>query len=357
MKLGHIYSFSCCIIKENQIAWSGGYGHFNMEQNTQPISDTIYLIASISKTITATALLQLYEQALFRLDDDVNGKLDFPLRNPNYPNVPITYRMLLNHTSSLANEPTSFYNVNYLGDPPNLSSWLRGYFFLNNTVNKNAWRINPPGLQFNYSNLGFCVLARLVELWSNQTFNEYCAKNIFDRLGMKNTSFLLSGLTYNQLAVPYILVYIGHGNEEDGYLPVPPYSISFYPAGGLRTTVTDLSHFLIAHMNNGVYNGVRILNQSTIREMHNKSSYMHRNIWYGLGWTIWGDSKGNPQYMGHKGDLYGFITQMKFCISDNTGIIYFLTRDLSTGYLKEGVNNLAYGLLESLLYAKAFRLS
>jgi CubicO group peptidase (beta-lactamase class C family) len=357
MNLGHIYSLSACVIKENQIAWAGGYGHCNMDQNKQPTSDTIYLIASISKTITATALLQLYEQGLFTLDDAVNNKLNFPLINPNYPNNPITYRMLLNHTSSLATEPAAFYRVDYQSDPPSLSSWLSDYFYPNGTFNIDAWSNYPPGTRFDYSNLGFCLIAYLVELWSNESFNEYCKKNIFNPLDMQSTSFLLSELTQNDLAVPYIQAYIGKKNEDNLYLPLPPYSILFYPAGGLRTSVMDLSHFLIAHMNGGVYNDVRILNESTVLEMHNISSYGGRNLWYGLGWGISCDSKGNAQYMGHGGDLYGFITQMKFHISDNIGVIYFLTRDLSTGYLKEGVSNLAYTLIESLLFAKGRHLS
>ena len=110
MRMGQIYSLSICLIKNNTIAWSNGYGIYDMEKNQKPNVDTCYLIASISKTITATAILQLYEQGLFELDDNVNNKLDFDIYNPSHPEVNITYRMLLNHTASLDIESADFLN-------------------------------------------------------------------------------------------------------------------------------------------------------------------------------------------------------------------------------------------------------
>jgi CubicO group peptidase (beta-lactamase class C family) len=89
--------------------------------------DTKYRVASVSKSVTAIALMQLYEQGYFSLDDDVSTHVGFTLRNPNFPTTPITYRMLLSHTSSLndGNTYDSFLNATYTQNPlPALSELL-----------------------------------------------------------------------------------------------------------------------------------------------------------------------------------------------------------------------------------------
>lgn len=98
LKIGHYPSMSACIIKNTTVVWAKGYGLYDIEQQKQATEHTIYVVASITKTITSTALMQLYEQGFFHLDDDVNKYLPFHLRNPNFPNDPITIRMILSHS-------------------------------------------------------------------------------------------------------------------------------------------------------------------------------------------------------------------------------------------------------------------
>ncbi len=104
MKFAHKPSVSSCIIINDSVVWSKAYGIYDIENNKPATPDTLYLMASISKTVTATALMQLYDQGLFDLDDDVNNFLPFSLRNPNFPDIPITFRMILSHRSSLASD-------------------------------------------------------------------------------------------------------------------------------------------------------------------------------------------------------------------------------------------------------------
>ncbi len=118
IKLIGYSSLAACIIKDNQIIWSIGYGYYDRSELKHATTDTIYNLMSISKTITGTALMQLYEQGLFELDDDVNTFLPFDLRNPNFPDDPITFRMLLSHTSSLYCPSYDYYWNNFSGDPP-----------------------------------------------------------------------------------------------------------------------------------------------------------------------------------------------------------------------------------------------
>ena len=119
MKYATFPSLSACIINEDEVIWSKGYGYYDIINQKESDTDTIYVIASITKTIVGTCLMQLYDQGLFQLDDDVNNYLPFSLRNPNFPDDKITFRMLLSHTSSLnTNTRNEYYWINFSGDPP-----------------------------------------------------------------------------------------------------------------------------------------------------------------------------------------------------------------------------------------------
>jgi CubicO group peptidase (beta-lactamase class C family) len=110
MKFGRVPSLSTCIIKDDVIVWSNAYGFADKSQQISATIDTNYMVASISKTFIATAILQLNEQGYFDLDDGVNDYLPFEVNNPNFPDDPITIRMLLAHQSSFSyNLPLSIY--------------------------------------------------------------------------------------------------------------------------------------------------------------------------------------------------------------------------------------------------------
>ena len=257
MKSGHMPSLSTCIVKNDEVIWSKTYGSSDIRSGKEASDDTIYLVGSISKPVTATALLQLYEQGLFDLDEDVNDYLPFNLRNPKYPDVPITFRMLLAHQSSLGDKEISTYLFfSFLNhDRP----WLEEYLVPGGAkYTPKVWRDYAPGERSYYSSLGFELLGYLIELISNQTFEEYCKENIFEPLSMLDTSFEISDLDQNRLATPYLYYF-------RIYVPLPDYEMdgACAAAGGLRTTILDLSHFLIAQMNGGVYGGVRILKEET----------------------------------------------------------------------------------------------
>ncbi len=343
MKLAHMSAVSAAIVKNGEVVWAKGFGLANREKNVAADEDTIYLVASISKTFTATAIMQLYEEGKINLDDDVNKYLPFSLRNPKYPDKPITVRMLLAHQSSLAQDPPGFYfrcpaDFDIEGY---LERWVPEYLKPDGLYyTPQIWSEYMPGEKMFYANIGYTLLGYIVERVSGESFEEYCRKNIFEPLGMKNTSFIFDRLNVSRMAMPYVY-YRGE------YYPLLYYSVIDYPAGGLRTTVIDLSHFLIAHINGGVYNGVRILSERSVEEMHTvqypSDTY---NFQYGLGFQIW--DIGGERYIGHTGGLYGVATKMVFRQSDGTGVIYFINKQVYN--LREIV---AYSLIERLLFWKA----
>jgi CubicO group peptidase (beta-lactamase class C family) len=333
MKMAKFPSLSACIINNDQVVWSKGYGYYDLENQKEPNPDTIYLIASVTKTIVGTALMQLYEQGHFSLDDDVNSYLPFSLRNPHFPDNPISFRMLLSHTSSLnTNTRNEYYWMNSSDDPP-FSYFPDPYLeeFLipgGKYYHEDVWSsIYKPGEQAMYANIGFDLISYLVEIISDEPFLDYCQQKIFDPLHMDNTSFNLSTLNIDNVAIPYFF-YFGkyYQINELSFLlgdltPSEPFwKLRCYPAGGLYTTINDLSHFFIAHMNGGVYQNTRILKKETVDLM--QQIQPDNAIGYGLAWMQYPIGF---QYMamGHGGDIMGVDTWMLYIPSKDIGMIYF----------------------------------
>lgn len=332
MRLAGFSALSACIIQDDQVIWSNGYGYYDRDNHTPATPDTIYVLASITKTVVGTALMQLYDQGLFDLDDDVNTILPFELRNPNFPDDPITIRMLLSHTSSLnTNNQMQYYWMNFSGDPPFdffPEPYLREFLlpggrYYDDTVWSARYR---PGEQAMYANVGFDIISYLVELLSEEPFLDYCDAYIFEPLEMYNTSFNLSGLDIDTVAIPYQHIFgrYYHINELTfmfgDYTPPKRYWRGrFYPAGGLYSTASDLSHFLSAHMNEGVYKGIRILEKDTVALMHTIAS--DNEIGYGLAWMQSIIIPGIT-VSGHGGDLPGADTWMLYNKTEDRGIIY-----------------------------------
>ena len=97
----NVVGLSISVIENNKISYSQGFGYADIDKSIKTDTNTIYRIASISKSITASAIMKLYEEGKFKLDDDINDYLNgFEVRNPNFPDEKITFRMLLTHTSS-----------------------------------------------------------------------------------------------------------------------------------------------------------------------------------------------------------------------------------------------------------------
>ncbi len=319
MKLGHMPSLSACIIKDNSVAWSKGYGCYDLKNNKETSDQIIYMAGSISKTFTATALLQLYEQGLFDLDDDANDYLPFNLRNPNYPDNPITMRMLLAHQSSLSDPISLIFHFFFSKYP---YEWLEEYLTPGGSIyDPNIWSDEyAPGEQFQYANTGFELLGFIFERIANQSLEQYCKENIFEPLNMNNTSFHVYDFNIENLAVPYTWRF-------GTYIPFPHYDIGSTAAGGLQTNVLDLSHFLIAHMNGGVYDGTRILKEDTVNLMHTIQYPNNTDplIRYCLGWMI--QYSEGEIYEGHSGGVFGGTAFMFVRDSDNIGIIFFINKN------------------------------
>lgn len=355
MRLGHFPSLSTCIINENHVVWSKGYGYSDLELNKPTTSTTKYMACSISKTFTGMAIMQLYDQGLFALDDDVNDYLPFTLRNPHFSDDPITFRMLLAHSSSINRDPASFYWLNYSANPP--ISWYPYPWIEEYIVPDGAYYVDDiwndkfrPGERAQYANANYVLLAFLVEILSGESFIDYCDEHIFLPLDIKDASFNLADINLSEVAIPYhyqMGEYININElewEED-----PPediyYRMLHYPVGGLYISVKGLSNFLIAHMNGGVYNGTTIISEDTLDEIHENQPPF---FGYGLAWYYSATLYGRI-FSGHEGDIPGYHNSMFMQHDDfEKGVIFFITGDRYTAIGR----NMAL-LIRNILFFKA----
>ena len=291
-------SISTCVIKDDSIVWQGIYGYRDREGQIKATHETIYHIGSISKLFIVTAFMQLEEQGLVDIDHDINEYLPISIRNPNFPNIPITTKMLLTHTASLAStkidaDAPGIWHEFQEDQAPSLSEWIPHFLLPSGEYfSPQIWEPDKPGHFELYSNVGSCVLAYIVEHLTGQDFREYCKDHIFDPLAMYNTSYYYRDLDQNKIAVLYQYNNTVH----------PGFDVRLYASGSAKTTLNDLARFLMAYMNGGEIDGIKILEESTVEKILTiQNSTSGRCL-------IWGASLGG--WFGHSGALGAGATAM-----------------------------------------------
>ena len=360
MENNHVPGLSVAVIKDKNIVWNKSFGMANIEENISVSDSTMFMLASVSKTITATALMQLWENNLIDIDANINNYLPFEIRHPDYPNRPITTKMLLTHTSGIKDN----WNVMdyYDGDPElSLGYYLEQYLTPDGDFyNPNSNFTNQqPGTNFSYSNIGAALIGYLVESISMQPFNEYCNEHIFEPLDMDSRWFL-SELNINNIAMPYRVdggggdncydigcgifdgsnpcqcdyacLYYGDccydyeevcgedgtGSGDVNFDPIGHYGYADYPSGQLRSSASDLAKFAILYTNDGVYNNTRILDSETVEFIktapYPNVDYQQAIIWYYK-------NQAGRSLFGHNGGDLGVSTDMFISLSDEVGVI------------------------------------
>jgi len=313
-------SVSACVIHEGAIMWQGYYGYSDVENQVEPDIGTIYYVASVSKLFILTAVMQLEEQGLIDLDNDINDYLPISIRNPNFPDIPVTARILLTHTSGL-NWPRYDWEVPGIYDSfppdeaPRPTEWIPEFLLPGGEhYTTNIWKETKPGEFEYYSNIGSNVLAYIVEQVSGMDFREYCKERIFLPLGMMSTSYNYADLNMSKLASHY----------KDDYSVKMPFDDRVYASGGLKTTIHDLSIFLILVMNEGKYNNVKLLEERSIEKMLSLQNGVSGRC------LIWKASLGG--WHGHTGGLDAASSSADIHSGSKTGIIIFCNKHNSTVY-------------------------
>lgn len=257
----NIPALSVLLFKEDHILYENYLGQAQIDPPIPLESDHLFLLASVSKVVTATALLQLEEAGRFALTDNINDYLPFEVNIPNY-NTPITFQMLLTHTSAIA-DGSSVDEAYYYGEdsPVALAHFLEQYLVPNGDFYDEVENFYDfePGREHEYTNMGNALIGVLVEEISGMDFDAYCQQNIFQPLNMTNTSWRLEPIQQT-IVQPYEYV---RGEFE----AVEHYTFTDYPNGGLRSTGRDLFQFLRAFVQDGRSNGYQLLQSGTIQNM------------------------------------------------------------------------------------------
>jgi CubicO group peptidase (beta-lactamase class C family) len=321
MAARHIPGVATCAIKNGQIVWSAGHGWANIEDSIEVGDTTLFMMASISKTITAAAVMQLWEHDSFDLDDDINEYLPFEVRNPFHPDSIITFRHLLTHTSSI-NDNWSVMTY-YPGDSPiPLGQYLADYLvpggaYYDPSLSYNSW---APGSQMEYCNIAVALVGYLVEAIAD-SFPIWCQDSIFEPLNMYETSWFLANLDTNNIAMPY------HW-QGTAYVPYGHFGYSDYPAGQLRTSSLQLARFLTAFQRYGMIDTVRILDSATVSLM-TTVQYPQLSQHQGL---VWYESFLDGRWIWeHSGGDQGVITRMSYCPAEGTAAIVLTNGESFSG--------------------------
>jgi CubicO group peptidase (beta-lactamase class C family) len=252
--------FSLAIVVNDKMVWSKGYGVSNLTTRAPVTADTPFMLGSVSKVVTGTALMQLLEAGKIDLDADINTYLPFKIQNPRASGK-ITLRHLATHTSGLIDNKKTLAASYGAGDSSiTLEEFLKSYFTPSGS--RYDAKLNfanaKPGTQFVYSNIAIGLAAYLLERQTGGSFDQFTNEHIFKPLGMNNTHWFLRDFkNLNEIAFPY----------DAEYPDLTHYGYPTYPDGQLRSSANDMAKFLAAMMNGGTLNNTQILETKTLNAM------------------------------------------------------------------------------------------
>ncbi|MBI2861622.1 MAG: beta-lactamase family protein, partial [Chloroflexi bacterium] len=299
------------IVRDQELAWSAGFGFADIETERRPDEHTLFRVGSITKTFTATAIMQLYDEGKLRLDDPIVRYLpEFAAVRNRFGQVEdVTFRRLLTHHSGLVGEaPLGYWETL---DFPTMEEILA-------TLPQIEVVIEPDSA-FKYSNLAFFLLGEVVTRLSGRPYIDYVRTEILEPIGMTSSTFKMTDRLRPRTAVGYD----PHPYEDN---PIPSADLIYYkgrtPAGGLYSTVYDLAKWIALQFRMTVpaREGAQVLRGRSLEEMH-RPHYMEPDLITGncLSWMVM--RRGENVYFGHGGGAPGFITQIFFNKFSRTGVI------------------------------------
>jgi len=304
---------SIAVVFDQDIVWAKGYGYSDLENKIPATPSTIYRIGSITKLFTSTAILQLRDQGMLRLDDPVSLYLPwFHIRNP-FPDAPeITIRHLLTHTSGLPREADFPYWTDHIFPTrEELAGALPGQS-----------AINPPETTYHYSNLGMSLLGEIVTKVSGQPWADYVQEKILQPLGMSSSSTAPGEELLRRLTTSHML------RASDGTRRVFDYyeTGAIAPAGSIVSTVEDLSRFASLQFREGPAGDAQILKGSTLREMQ-RVHWVYDSFTGGRGLGFAVTRRDGKNFVGHGGSIGGNVSNLLLVPSEKIAVIVAINAD------------------------------
>lgn len=315
----HGFSGNILVAKKGKIIYQKCLGQANREWQIANTPDSRFIIGSLTKQLTAAAILQLEEKGLLRTDDKVSKYF------PDFPNGNlITLHMLLNHTSGLKSDgddgEPDVYKIN-----PNIPlSQLKDTLI---NIFKNKPLEFQPGTSWRYSNSGYVLLGYIIEQVTAQTYRDYMHENIFMKCGMANTDLSSQDAIIRHFAFGYNLT------PEYGWRKCKstPINIGF-SVGGLYSTTGDLLKW-----NEALVSG-KVISKESFAKMHTP----HFGEW-GAGYGIFiGNAEGHKVYE-HQGALEGYNTFMARYPEADICIIVLTNKDTNLDFLPKTIASIMFG--------------
>lgn len=338
MKQGEVVGLSVAVVKNGGIIYTRAFGLKDIASNTLLTEQNLFRIASISKSFSATSIMQLIEGGKLSLDDDFSNLVGFKIRNPKYPKT-ITLKMVLSHTSSI-NDSQGYFTFDVINPEKNLD-WAKCY---------NDYE---PGKGYQYCNLSFNMVGAVIEKLSGERFDDYVKHHILDRLGLYggynvdslDASLFATLYQYDSASRKFTAspqAYASRRDELRNY--VMGYSTPlFSPTGGMKISAPDLTKYMIMHINKGKYKGVRIISKKSAKKMQTKISDEEG---YGLAIMNLDNLIPGKVMTGHSGNAYGLYSAMFFEPKEKFGMVVITNGCNCTE--TDGINNILKATINSL---------
>jgi CubicO group peptidase (beta-lactamase class C family) len=304
-----IPAMSVAIVSDNGIRYANGFGMSDLENSVPAKAGTVYRLGSLSKTITATAVMRLAEEAKLDLDAPIQKYCPaFPVKQ-----WPLTARQLLSHLGGVRDYNNQKFLEEYFS--------TRHYASVTESLDifKGDPLLQEPGTKYSYSTYGYDVLGCAIEGASSMTYENYIRENILKPAGMS-----LTGVDDVFELIPTRAR--DYGKTRDGVLRNTGFADTSnkIPAGGLVSTVEDIGKFYIA------LRGGKLVKAKTLEQMWTPQKTRDgQQIPYGLGWRV-ADRKGWKEIY-HGGAAAGFSTFL-YCLPDkNTAVVLMANMELLGG--------------------------
>jgi CubicO group peptidase (beta-lactamase class C family) len=300
------------VVRGGELSWFHGHGLADTRSGEPVDQDTVFRIGSVTKTFTAVAVMQLWEQGLVDLDSPVSSYLRAFRLVPAEPGLgPVTLRHLLTHTAGIGYWPRATdllrpgrgAGVQTARPVGSLSEYYR-----------RGLRVEvEPGTKWMYSNHGFATLGQVVEDVSGEPFARYLREHVFGPLGMDRSDLVRSENVRARLATGYVL-------RRHGLTPVPWRDVPAPGGGGIYSTTGDMVRYVVALLGGGGNQTGSILRPETLATMFRPHFRPDpRTPGVGLGFDL--STEGGHRLVGKDGVLSGFLAQMSLAPDDDTGVI------------------------------------
>ena len=311
MRDKHVAGATVAVVKDGQIYFSKGYGWADVDKRI-PVDPekTLFRIGSVTKLFTWTAIMQLVEQGKLDLNTDINKYLDFKIPD-TYPE-PITLTHLLTHTPGFEEDSRDLFTTDPKRMAP-MGTWLPAHM---------PKRVRPPGIYSSYSNWGAATAGYIVARTSGKSYDEYLEANIFTPLGMTHTTARQPLPTQYDADMAKAYTWAGGRWESK------PWEIitSGAPAGSMSASANDMAKFMLANLNNGEYNGARILGDSIAQVMHTQHFTHDRRLpGFALGfYQTWSHGL---KIIGHGGDTQYHHSELAIIPDEKLGVFVSFNTD------------------------------